>query len=491
MKPWQELARIINDDELQPGGSMKPKAWIGIALSFCMALYLIFHYLQYFSNVNFLAGSLLLEVVLVAIWRYDKRFIILLMIAFIWAGMNVPLASTWTSARWVVLSAGAVVGFAVWTTTRRLGFNTLHLMAFFCIGAAFVSASYSPFVQMASLKALSLLLLFLYCATGGRLAVLQREDRFFRGLSWVTEITVYVTALCYFGLSLRIWGNPNSLGAVMSVGVFPILLWRWFVSESGLRVRRLFALLLCTYLAFFSGARAGMASILVVTLTLSLCLRQYKLLAKVVAMSLLVLAGVEVFAPRTLDERLVNLKDEVLYKGHKEEGILGSRQTPWEKTIASIKEHPLFGTGYGTSPTGENAVFQSGIVSSSAETAREHGSSYMTIAEWVGLLGGVPFVALLLVTVTNVWRVCAWMSRTRDPRHFSIPLAMVVLAGLVHAGFEDWLFAVGSYICVYFWIFAFLLADLRPAADRVLAAGVVPRVFRTSTAGFGAFVPNP
>ena len=52
----------------------------------------------------------------------------------------------------------------------------------------------------------------------------------------------------------------------------------------------------------------------------------------------------------------------------------------------------------------------------------------MTIAEWVGLLGVLPFVALLAVTVSNVWKVCAWMRRTADPRHYSIPLAMVVLS---------------------------------------------------------------
>ncbi len=59
-------------------------------------------------------------------------------------------------------------------------------------------------------------------------------------------------------------------------------------------------------------------------------------------------------APEALNKQLGDLKDAVLYKGHKEEGVLGSRRTPWEKSIASIKEHPLFGTGYGTSPTGED-----------------------------------------------------------------------------------------------------------------------------------------
>jgi O-antigen ligase len=114
----------------------------------------------------------------------------------------------------------------------------------------------------------------------------------------------------------------------------------------------------------------------------------------------------------------------------------------------------------------------------------------MTIAEWVGLLGVVPFVAILAVTASNVWKVCAWMHRTADPRHYSIPLAMVVLSGLVHASFEDWLFAVGSYLSVYFWVFAFLLADFVPAAVVAPVAGVVSRSSRPSPASFAAVVPS-
>ena len=114
----------------------------------------------------------------------------------------------------------------------------------------------------------------------------------------------------------------------------------------------------------------------------------------------------------------------------------------------------------------------------------------MTILEWVGLLGVLPFAALLALTVSNAWKVCAWMRRTGDPRHYSIPLAMVVLAGLVHAAFEDWLFAVGYYLCVYFWLFAFVLADLVPGAVVAPVPGVVSPASRPSPAGFGAVVPN-
>ena len=470
--------------------SVKPLQWAGILVGLSLALYFIYSHLQYFRDVSFLGGILLLEVIIASLWKYDQRFFVLLMIAFVWAGMNVPLQGAWTAGRWVVLSAGAVVGFIVWTKTPRRPFGSLHLIAFFCICAAFVSATVSPFIQMASLKALSLLLLFLYCAAGARMAAFGREDRFFRGLLWGSEIAVYVTAICYFGLGQPIWGNPNSLGAAMGIGLFPILLWGWFTSDrSVVRRRRLSALLLCTYLVFLSGARAGMASVVTVTFIFCFCLHQYKLLAKVAALVLLLVAVTGVLAPGTL-KPLGDLKDEILYKGHKEEGIMGSRRTPWEKSIATIKEHPLFGTGYGTSPTGEDPGLGFQRFASTAKTVRENGSSYMTLAEWVGLLGVLPFVALLALTVSNVWKVCAWMNRTADPRHYSIPLAMVVLAGLVHAAFEDWLFAVGYYLCVFFWAFAFLLADLVPDAVVVPVAGVVSRASRPSPAGFGAVVPN-
>jgi O-antigen ligase len=468
---------------------VKPLAWLGIILGVGAAFYAVLYYLPHFSDVTFLGGLLLLEIIVASLWKYDQRFLILLLIVFLWAGMPLPMESAWTLGRWVVLAAGSAVGFVIWTRTPRRCFGSMHLMAFFCVGAAFVSASVSLIAKMAALKAFSLLLLFVYCATGARLAVIGREDRFFRGLLWACEILVYATALCYFGLGQPIWGNPNSMGAAMSVGVFPLLLWAWVNDEvPAVKLRRLIALLLCSYLTFFSVARAGLAAMAAVILTFSFCLHQYKLLLRVTAMAILLIACAGVFAPRALTQRFENLTDVILYKGHKEEGILGSRKSPWEKTSASIKQHPLFGTGYGTSLTGDRPGAEFGVLSSTAETAREHGSSYMTIAEWVGLLGGLPFAGLLGVNLLNIWKVCVWMKRTRNPRHYSIPLAMVVLAGLVHAGFEDWLFAVGYYLCVYFWILAFFLVDFLPQPVEVPAPGVVPRISPMSPADFAPVV---
>src|SRR5450631_2300615 len=224
MRRWSGRGR----DLLRHGGSMnsvKPLQWGGMVLGLSLALYFVYSHLQYFSNISLLGGILLLEIIVASLWKYDQRFFVLLIIAFAWAGMNVPLKGAWTGGRWVVLSAGALVGFIVWLKAPRRPFGPIHLIAFFCVSAAFVSATVSQFTQMASFKALSLLLLFLYCASGARLAALGREDRSFRGLMWGSEIAVYATTICYFGLGQDIWGNHNSLGAALSIGCFPILLW--------------------------------------------------------------------------------------------------------------------------------------------------------------------------------------------------------------------------------------------------------------------------
>jgi len=458
----------------------------GIVIGALVAIYLVYSRIHDFSNMPFLGGILFLEVLAACLWRYDQLFFPLVMSTFIWAGTAIPMQGFGTAARWFVLAAGALVGYIIWMKNPRRHFTSFHLVAFFCICAAFVSASVSPFTQMASFKALSLLLLFLYCSAGARVAISGRIDRFFHGLLLACEGITYLTAICYFIFDFKLWGNPNSLGAVTSIALFPVLFWGWLTSSGTLRTRRMFALVLCTYLVFFSLARAGISSMLLVTLMFCVALHQYKLLIKVAGVVLCLIAVTGVLTPSTLERTSGDLKDAALYKGHKDEGMFGSRRTPWESSVQTIKERPLFGTGYGTSPNGEDPGEAFGKFASSAETAREHGSSYLTITEWVGLLGVGPFLALLLLTVRNVWRVVGWMNRTSNPHHYSVPLAMIVLCGLVHATFEDWLFAVGSYACVFFWVSAFLLADVVPAEAVARIPGFAPRNVRPVANTLGA-----
>jgi hypothetical protein len=104
-------------------------------------------------------------------------------------------------------------------------------------------------------------------------------------------------------------------------------------------------------------------------------------------------------------------------------------------------------------------------------TNREHGNSYLALVEYVGLLGILPFALLVFLVMRMIFQVCAWMRETSNPYHCAIPLAMVLLSGLVHAFFEDWLTAVGYYLCLFFWTLAFLLRDMMPAASPLRIPG--------------------
>jgi len=145
--------------------------------------------------------------------------------------------------------------------------------------------------------------------------------------------------------------------------------------------------------------------------------------------------------------------------------VFGSRQTPWQGAVESIRKHFWFGSGFGTTDNGQDAsafLYEYGGYATSERVSRENGSSYLTIATWVGVLGVVPFAWLIVLLLGNVARSILWMLSTRNPSHPAVPLAAVMVAGLVHVAFEDWLFAVGYYLCVFFWSLAFILVDVVP-----------------------------
>jgi O-antigen ligase len=312
------------------------------------------------------------------------------------------------------------------------------------------------------LKVLSLFLLFLYAMSGVRL-VLQDRDRFFRGLLLVCEINAYLTVIAYLVLHFEIWGNMNSLGAIEGVVAVPLLLWGTLVaSERKVKLRRGIACALALYLVYFSVARAAMLACTISMLVLLVGLRQQRLIVRGTIAITCLIAITAIAAPRRLEEWKRSIKGDVIYKGHFEQGLLGSRMTPWEETTKVIKESPLFGSGFGTSISGAKSFGEVANFRSNAATNREHGSSYLTITEWVGLLGILPFAFLLFLVTRAIVKVFAWIRQTGSASHFAVPLMLVLVSGLVHAFFEDWLFAAGFYLTVLFWSFAFLLVDLLP-----------------------------
>src|SRR5690242_5079416 len=57
----------------------------------------------FFASWTNLAALIAIEVFLLALWRYEQFFLPVLLVAFLWAGLDLPFARQWDAARWVVL----------------------------------------------------------------------------------------------------------------------------------------------------------------------------------------------------------------------------------------------------------------------------------------------------------------------------------------------------------------------------------------------------
>jgi O-antigen ligase len=437
----------------------------------------------YFS-MRYLAGLLLIEFLFAALWMYRKVFFPLLLCAFLFAGLNLPLGSFWTAGRWIFLGVGAMAGTVIILKDRNHRIGGFHVLAFFAVLAALVSAAVCRYTWFSLLKVLSLFLLFLYAATGARLAAAGRESRFFTGLLTGCELFVAAMALFYFG-GIEAMGNPNSLGAVMGVVGVPILLWGALLDESpSVHYRRLLLCGIALYMAYHSQSRAGIAAAFLSCGLLCLALRRYKLLAQGMCIIVILIAASAIIRPQAVP----SFVDAMAYKGKDPSlGLLASRETPWQGAVESIRKHFWFGSGFGITDNGEDASAHLGSFRTDEGASRENGSSYLTIVTWVGMAGVLPFLLLLMALLGKIMRTLFWMLNTENPCHPAVPLAIVTFSGLVHSGFEDWLFAPGYYLCIFFWSVAFILVDFAPQAPLPsFSAPWRPRLARTA----GSFVAS-
>ena len=437
-------------------------AFVAAAIAAPLVLaYLAYSRPGYFTSQIYIGGLVLLEFLIAAVWMYRTVYFPVIVAVFLLAGMGAP--GGWTAARWLFLAVGAWVGVLLIFKERNYAFGLFNAAAGFTALAALISAAVSRFPEIAVLKALSLLLLFTYAGTGVRIAAKDRQ-RFFSGLLIGVEIFVGLIAVLY-ALRLEVMGNPNSLGAVMGVVGAPMLLWGVLMNERpSVHRRRVALLLVCIYLIFHSHARAAIAASMISAAVLCLGLRKYKLMAQGAGVLLMLTAAVATLQPKTFSDIFSAATSSIMYKGRDPRlGIFASRETPWQAATESIRSHFWFGTGFGTSDSGDDANAPISTFSTEQGVSTENGNSYLAVLTWVGVAGVVPFFFLLIVLGTKMVRTLVWMFKTRSPAHPAVPLMLVLLAGLVHAGFEDWLFAPGYYLCVFFWSMAFIVADVAPS----------------------------
>jgi O-antigen ligase len=348
---------------------------------------------------------------------------------------------------------GAMFGLMEWSRrSRRLEFGAVHLLALATVLTTLISALGAANRQVALLKCLSLFLLFLYLSIGSRVVLPGREALVIRKVLVISQVAVIVCGLLYVA-GLRYWYNSNSLGAITGMIAFPVVLWGWLIaSDHAERRFAAFALMICAILLLLSRARAGMLAAGISGAVILYSLRRFRTVA--VATCLLGVFFLAFFL--ATPESFQDYAQTVIFKPsetNSELSVLGSRRAPWQTAIKTIRENPWFGTGLGTPDKTVGGTF-------TTSSYREHGNSYLTVLEGLGLLGVLPFALLLVILLYRIWMTCLWMRRTRNPAHIAVPLVGVIVAGMVHAGFEDWLLSAGSYLCIVFWIITFWALDL-------------------------------
>lgn len=111
------------------------------------------------------------------------------------------------------------------------------------------------------------------------------------------------------------------------------------------------------------------------------------------AVIVLTLAGITVVPQQSealIWDGSISVIDLFVFKGKPHEGAFGSRKGPWQASWEVIRKHRWFASGFGTSETGEdltNVNLKLTGTPLDTRVVREHGNSYLAIAEWGGLLG--------------------------------------------------------------------------------------------------------
>jgi O-antigen ligase len=448
------------------------------AASILLLFYLSVKRPYLFGEFNLAAVMVIVVAGLIAS-QYQTHFWTLMIAVFFWAGSAFPLAGAMNVFRWVVLGSGVLMALGYYVRKEnRIPFNHLHLLGLFTVVAAFASAIVSVNPLLTLLKALSLAALFLYGFIGVRIFWSRNPEAFVRKLVLMAEGLVYFSAVCYLA-SFEVWGNPNSLGLIMGCICWPVLLWR-FITPAARRKspRQFIALLVCGALLVLSISRASLTGAAVTSMFLLVGARRYRMLMIGASLFMVILLSMYLMKP----ERFQNASEAFLYKKGERGDIMNSRQKPWERSMAAFREHPWLGLGYGAADNSSDWRF---TYVTQGQLTRERGSSYLTMLETTGVVGTVFFALLILALIREIWRVFFWLRRTGKVNQPSVVAASIIIAGLVNAVFEDWMFAVGYYMSVIFWLLAFSLRDWmacpawseeQPATER-LGRAVVPGSF--------------
>jgi len=424
------------------------------------------------------------------------------------AGAIVAWLDTARNLRWAAL--GALVALSLAYAWRQRGGPkplSLYAAAAALVVLALASATWSAFPMLTVARGTALALLFLACgalayATAGRpdairpllgavlagTAAVAVGGLVVLGVEYDRAVAPATTVMParYQGLG----GGPDTATMVLAVGV-PLA--AHALLDAGSRLGRLAggsALFLLLGSIVASGSRGALAASFGGLLAYALLAGRGVRPRLVAAAAVLALFGVAVAITRIpqplppgstnpqivfvasdpnpapvkprpgySDANLVlRLQDDV---GHPPLGVADTRRRlrtlfgtsgraeAWAGALGQAAERPLLGYGFGT----EDRVFVDRYFDFNSSVPE---SSYVGLLLQLGVLGAAVFLLLVVLLLVCAARALRLLSG-RELR-LAAACAGGVAAGLVLAGFQSYIYAVGNNATAAFWLCAFLLA---------------------------------
>jgi len=395
-----------------------------------------------------------------------KVFLFLTPLPFLLASM--PLldpGSVFQIVRWAFLAllglSLIVRGGMAWLP--RMGHPAYLSLALF-VAVCLASIQYSPNGEMTLFKSLAFGFLLFVSVVHGALPHKKGAARVCSSFALLTGLVVlgcgFVAAREGLtgpgGNFAGLFGDANSLGAFIGLAV-PFLLFAMVRRvEPSLLKRALAGSVFLAALAFLlaSHSRAGIGAAM-------LACGWWLFFSSRRAVAVLLVGGavaalvVAVYFPSNFNW----VEQQYILK--KRNSVLQSRDALWRKSLASVKESPFLGAGFGISP----GVSQGWPISAqTGKWGREKGNSYLAVAGEVGL---IEALLLLLPVAWILLRAARWLSehRRKHERAFEFWTALAVssclIGGLTDAFAEAWLTAPGFFCTIIFWIaFGVLAAQM-------------------------------
>jgi len=128
-------------------------------------------------------------------------------------------------------------------------------------------------------------------------------------------------------------------------------------------------------------------------------------------------------------------------------GSSNSRETLWINRVAEIEESPVVGIGLGVE------LYKKANTEHLETNTIEPGSSYLAVLSMTGFMGGLSLLLLITSLVAKM--------KKNSRVFFKNDAVQVIGVGTfwaIHGIAEGWIFAGGSILCLFFWIWVGRLA---------------------------------